>query len=241
MSKSSPVSTEKSLPATPRQHDLIPPDDPEVCVHDGLHPGYVSNTLPEIPVAPGLERAFEDLHFVSIEKHSSTSTDQDEEMPSKRRKKRYVLGFVALVVVIVALAAGLGKGLQKRDSQSTKNQNLTAEDPPWKSFNASKPLPASEAKPDYWRSRSIYQIMTDRFATSDNSTPYCDTAQKQYCGGTWRGIINRLDYIKNMSFTAAYMDFARDRSIDRQYFRGPFLPRVLAAEPLCLEPEIWQH
>ncbi|KAL8936151.1 MAG: hypothetical protein Q9216_005083 [Gyalolechia sp. 2 TL-2023] len=56
--------------------------------------------------------------------------------------------------------------------------------------------------------------MTDRFALSDSSSPLCGTAEGRYCGGTWRGIINHLDYIQNMSFTAAYLDLARDSSIE---------------------------
>lgn len=41
--------------------------------------------------------------------------------------------------------------------------------------------------------------MTDRFARTDGSTTApCDL--KMYCGGTWRGMINRLDYIQGMGF-----------------------------------------
>lgn len=55
--------------------------------------------------------------------------------------------------------------------------------------------------PEQWRSQSIYQVLTDRFARTDGSTTAkCDLAE--YCGGTWRGIINHLDYIQNMGFTA---------------------------------------
>ncbi|KAI4166473.1 MAG: hypothetical protein LQ343_008025 [Gyalolechia ehrenbergii] len=203
MSKKSVVLNEKSLPPTPRpsqEHDLIPPKDPQVCMYEGLHPRSVSATFPEVPVGQGLERAFEGLEFVSIEQDPAISTVEDGKMPSKRRKKRYLLGVIAAVLIATALAAGLGKGLQHGKSHS---QNAIMDDPPWKSFNASKPLPASYAKPAYWRSRSIYQIMTDRFAPSDNSFPYCHTEKRKYCGGTWKGITNHLDYVQNMGFTAA--------------------------------------
>ena len=54
-----------------------------------------------------------------------------------------------------------------------------------------------------WKSRSIYQIMTDRFARTDGSTSApCDTWAGMYCGGSWQGIINQLDYIQGMGFTA---------------------------------------
>ncbi|KAE8331712.1 glycoside hydrolase superfamily [Aspergillus sergii] len=54
-----------------------------------------------------------------------------------------------------------------------------------------------------WKSRSIYQAMTDRFARTDGSMIYaCNTTAGLYCGGTWRGMINRLDYIQGMGFDA---------------------------------------
>ena len=55
---------------------------------------------------------------------------------------------------------------------------------------------------DEWKTRAIYQILTDRFArTSD--TGYCNYSQ--YCGGNYRGIINHLDYIKGMGFDAIWI------------------------------------
>lgn len=57
--------------------------------------------------------------------------------------------------------------------------------------------------PSQWRSQSVYQVVTDRFARTDNSTTYaCDTNEGLYCGGTWRGLIGKLDYIQGMGFTA---------------------------------------
>nr|POF01092.1 alpha-amylase [Quercus suber] len=57
-----------------------------------------------------------------------------------------------------------------------------------------------------WRDRSIYQIMTDRFARSDGSTTAdCDTADLKYCGGSYKGIIDKLDYIQGMGFTAVWI------------------------------------
>lgn len=54
-----------------------------------------------------------------------------------------------------------------------------------------------------WKSRTIYQIITDRFATSDGSNPSCNL--KKYCGGTWKGIENHLDYIQGMGFDAVWI------------------------------------
>ena len=53
-----------------------------------------------------------------------------------------------------------------------------------------------------WKTRSIYQILTDRFArTSD--TGNCNLSQ--YCGGNYQGLINKLDYIKGMGFDAIWI------------------------------------
>lgn len=50
------------------------------------------------------------------------------------------------------------------------------------------------------RYRSIYQVVTDRFARSDNQNMPCDPGARDYCGGTWRGIVGKLDYIQEMGF-----------------------------------------
>ncbi|KAJ5894934.1 glycoside hydrolase superfamily [Penicillium taxi] len=61
-------------------------------------------------------------------------------------------------------------------------------------------LAASTAE---WKRRSVYQTMTDRFARTDGSTTHaCNTTAGLYCGGTWRGMINHLDYIQGMGFDA---------------------------------------
>ena len=53
-----------------------------------------------------------------------------------------------------------------------------------------------------WKSRSIYQILTDRFARSSD-TGWCNLSQ--YCGGNYRGLIQKLDYIKGMGFDAIWI------------------------------------
>jgi alpha-amylase len=59
---------------------------------------------------------------------------------------------------------------------------------------------------DDWRSRSIYQVITDRFARPDGSTTApCVLEDNQYCGGTWQGLISKLDYIQGMGFTAIWI------------------------------------
>ncbi|PYH49228.1 alpha-amylase [Aspergillus saccharolyticus JOP 1030-1] len=54
---------------------------------------------------------------------------------------------------------------------------------------------------DDWTQRSIYQVLTDRFARPHNS-PDAPCDPTRYCGGTWAGIIDQLDYIQDLGFTA---------------------------------------
>ncbi|EMC95703.1 glycoside hydrolase family 13 protein [Baudoinia panamericana UAMH 10762] len=57
-----------------------------------------------------------------------------------------------------------------------------------------------------WRTRSIYQVMTDRFAlSSDTFWMPCHTELGLYCGGSWKGIIDNLDYIQGMNFDAIWV------------------------------------
>ena len=53
-----------------------------------------------------------------------------------------------------------------------------------------------------WKSRTIYQIITDRFARTQD-TGECDLYK--YCGGNYQGIIDKLDYIKGMGFDAIWL------------------------------------
>lgn len=56
------------------------------------------------------------------------------------------------------------------------------------------------------RARSVYQVVTDRFALSnDSTTTACSTSARQYCGGTWKGIQSKLDYIQGMGFDTVWI------------------------------------
>lgn len=60
--------------------------------------------------------------------------------------------------------------------------------------------------PSEWRQQSIYQVFTDRFARTDLSTTApCEPSEGEYCGGTWQGLISKLDYIQGMGFTAVWI------------------------------------
>ena len=55
-----------------------------------------------------------------------------------------------------------------------------------------------------WKTKNIYQVLTDRFARADGSTSAC-TNLSQYCGGNYKGMINHLDYVKGMGFDAIWI------------------------------------
>lgn len=55
-----------------------------------------------------------------------------------------------------------------------------------------------------WENRVIYQLLTDRFAKSSDDTSNCSDLSN-YCGGTFQGIINHLDYIAGMGFDAIWI------------------------------------
>lgn len=56
-----------------------------------------------------------------------------------------------------------------------------------------------------WRSRTIYQVLTDRFARSDGSNSPCNEVNGHYCHGSWSGIEQNLDYIQGMNFDAIWI------------------------------------
>ncbi|KAK4686486.1 hypothetical protein P7C73_g3650, partial [Tremellales sp. Uapishka_1] len=60
------------------------------------------------------------------------------------------------------------------------------------------------ATKDEWRSRSIYQPLTDRFAPPTENAP-CNVNDRVYCGGTYQTIISKLDYIQGMGFDAIWI------------------------------------
>ncbi|KAI9465024.1 glycoside hydrolase family 13 protein [Lactarius psammicola] len=66
-------------------------------------------------------------------------------------------------------------------------------------------VPAFSANATDWSTRSIYQVITDRFATPNDSTVPCDTGARKYCGGSWSGIVKHLDYIQSMGFDAVWI------------------------------------
>ena len=93
------------------------------------------------------------------------------------------------------------------------------------------PTPTSAANTESWKSRSIYQTMTYRFARTDGPTTHeCNVTAGLYCGGTWRGTINQLDYIQGMGFDAVIISPVVENIEGR-----PSLPRVLVERLVLVE------
>jgi len=66
--------------------------------------------------------------------------------------------------------------------------------------------PALAATADQWRGRSIYQLITDRYALpSGANVNACNVSEATWCGGTWGTITNNLDYIQHAGFTAIWI------------------------------------
>ncbi|KAL1683489.1 glycoside hydrolase family 13 protein [Schizophyllum commune] len=65
---------------------------------------------------------------------------------------------------------------------------------------------ALAATADDWRGRSIYQVLTDRFALPEGAdTSACKVEDQTWCGGTWNTIRENLDYIQDAGFTALWI------------------------------------
>jgi alpha-amylase len=73
------------------------------------------------------------------------------------------------------------------------------------------PDAAAAAQPIDWHGRSIYFVVTDRFAngdpTNDNADGFASNAgdPNAWHGGDLRGVIDRLDYIAGMGFTGLWI------------------------------------
>ena len=97
---------------------------------------------------------------------------------------------------ILTLALGVGLGVLSSPVTTPAGLSLTGLSPRAK----------TAATPASWRGKSIYQVITDRFARADQSTTApCNLGSRTYCGGNWQGIIHQLDYIQGMGFTAIWI------------------------------------
>jgi alpha-amylase len=55
---------------------------------------------------------------------------------------------------------------------------------------------------DDWRDRTVYQLLTDRYANGDGSNDWNvsrdDSALARYQGGDWEGLMDRVDYLEEL-------------------------------------------
>jgi alpha-amylase len=65
---------------------------------------------------------------------------------------------------------------------------------------------ALAATTEQWKSRNIYFALTDRVARSENDAggQACRDLGL-YCGGTFKGLQSKLDYIRGMGFDAIWI------------------------------------
>lgn len=56
-----------------------------------------------------------------------------------------------------------------------------------------------------WKSRNIYFVLTDRIARSSTDNGSTCTNLGSYCGGTFKGLESKLDYIRGMGFDAIWI------------------------------------
>ena len=56
-----------------------------------------------------------------------------------------------------------------------------------------------------WKKRAIYQVLTDRFAKSSGANDGACGNLSDYCGGTFKGLEENLDYIAGMGFDAIWI------------------------------------
>ena len=63
---------------------------------------------------------------------------------------------------------------------------------------------SSATNADGWRDQVIFQILTDRFAKTDQSSSACQDLSN-YCGGTWQAAAGKLDYVTQLGATALWI------------------------------------
>ncbi|KAL1413653.1 hypothetical protein Q8F55_001431 [Vanrija albida] len=96
------------------------------------------------------------------------------------------------------------------------------------------------------RQRSIYQVITDRFARSDGRIDsYCNPADQKYCGGTWKGIEQQLGYIQGMGFDTVWISpivanipgFGTDTGAFHESYHGYWASNIFQLNPHFGSPQ----
>lgn len=92
-----------------------------------------------------------------------------------------------------------------------------------------------------WREEFIYFLMVDRFHDDQNRTPVQTPGRstgsgsqaqlKQFCGGTLKGILNHLDYIKNLGCTALWLSPVFENDQAASNYHGYAIQNYLDIDP----------
>ena len=64
---------------------------------------------------------------------------------------------------------------------------------------------------NFWKGKAVYQVLTDRFSATG-----CGNGMSDYCGGSWKGTMSHLDYIKGLGFDAIWISPVID-NLDKGY------------------------
>ncbi|KAJ3378645.1 Alpha-amylase A type-1/2 [Entophlyctis sp. JEL0112] len=70
----------------------------------------------------------------------------------------------------------------------------------------------SAATAEQWKSRSVYRLLIDRFESDSTGNYIACSDLNGYCGGSFSGVLNRLDYIQGMGFDAVYLSPVLDQN-----------------------------
>ncbi|MGN7398406.1 alpha-amylase family glycosyl hydrolase [Cytobacillus praedii] len=92
------------------------------------------------------------------------------------------------------------------------------------------PTGAAETEDRKWQDESMYYLMVDRFNNGDNKNDYEVNVQdpKAFHGGDFLGIINKLDYIKDMGFTAIRLNSIFDN--EENGYHGKWIQDIYKTE-----------
>ncbi|KAL6744744.1 glycoside hydrolase superfamily [Haematococcus lacustris] len=63
-----------------------------------------------------------------------------------------------------------------------------------------------------WASRTIYQILVDRFDPGEGSRGRCPELES-YCGGVWKGVTAQIPYIRDLGFDAVWFSPISEQTI----------------------------
>lgn len=101
---------------------------------------------------------------------------------------------------------------------------------------------AKSADTRKWHGRSVYFVVTDRFAKSsagEDSDPICDG--REWCGGTFRGVLRQLDYIQGMGFDALWITPVVQQVEWRDHWNGTGYHGYWAKDFFAIDAHLGTH